>query len=170
MKAESKLLLRNFDFQSSFEDWKQNEAAEELSCLKEFYEELLLRQSSNHTLAEKGNGYQAILWIDLDLLEFNPSYLIDFLKPKVIALGYYSYLSDYKEEFLDGGKKVVYERHYLKPLQGIKPNQKHSLNFGNITLENCIVNGVGSQLKIMSGRYPGIKFQSFEKLMKVLLT
>ena len=169
MPKNSTILIRNFDYQESFKDWVLDGLQQDIVCLKEVYEEYLLKDYSDYITYEKGNGYEAILWKDLDLLQINASFMLDYLRQKVIPLGYYLYMSDKNEQVLDGGERVLYERHYLKPIGSIKLDGANKSHYGNITLENAIQSSESKFMKIVSGRYPDQVHEGFHQLIAQLL-
>ena len=69
-----------------------------------------------------------------------------------------------------GGVKMNFERHYLKPLMGVKLENVEYPSYGNISLENCCQsNQKNALLKIMVTYYPGSSAQPFQTLMRQLL-
>ena len=131
----------------------------------------MLGNDSKYITYEKGQGHEAVLFSYVQELDINVSFLLDYLRGKVIALYYYNYLSDTKTEFMDGGVRLYYERHYLKPINGIKPKDENENHFGNVLLENCVPTHQNNLLlKIMVTPYPQAKVQPFSILMKALLS
>lgn len=168
---QNKILLRDFNYKQALEDWKIESRMKEIDTLRSIFEDLLLGKDSKYILFEKGQGHEAVLYQHLNKLSVNVSFMLDFLRGKVIGLRYYNYLSDTKTEFLDGGNKLSYERHFLKPIHGIRPNEENSHHFGNVLLENCIPNkGDNIMLKIMVTPYPNVEVKPFPVLMKILLS
>lgn len=142
----------------------------DMAVLRNAYEGFLLGQDNNHLRTEKGDGYEAILWSKLMFMEVNVSFVLDFLRSRVIDLKYYNYLSDTRLEVNDGGAKLNFERHYLKPLMGVKLESHEYPSYGNISLENCSQsNGQNAMLKIMVTYYQGSNARSFQSLMRLLL-
>lgn len=169
MNKSSNILIRDFDFKESYHDWLVHDQKKDISCLREYYEEYLIHGQTDFVHVESKSGFEAILWNNLDTLDVNPSFVLDYFRLKTIPMGYYSYMSDTKMEVIDGGGRVTYERHYLKPLSGIKPTADQELNYGNISFENCIKGNEGVFLKIISGRYPGKDYASFHRFIAKLL-
>jgi hypothetical protein len=141
----------------------------DIKCLKEVYEEYLIKNYSDYIIYEKGNGFEAMLWKDLDLLEINASFVLDYFRKRVVPLGYYLYMSDKNEQVMDGGQRVLSERHYLKPTLNINSKGLENTHYGNLTLENAIKSSESKLLKIVSGRYPGQSHKGFHQLIALLL-
>ncbi len=170
MNSPSKILLRNFEFKQAFDEWQMVQCTNDLAVLRGAYEEYLLGKDNAHLHTEKGDGYEAILWNNLLEKNVQVSFMLDFLRTRVIALKYYNYLSDTRLEVMDGGVKMNFERHYLKPLMGVKLENVEYPSYGNISLENCCQsNQKNALLKIMVTYYPGSSAQPFQTLMRQLL-
>jgi len=171
LSGTTKILLRTFEFKQAFEDWMLYRSDVEIEVLRKAYETLLLGGESPYLKYEKGDGYEAILWNSLIKQEVNVSFMLDYLRTRIITLKYYNYVSDTKTEVMDGGIKFLFERHYLKPLKGVKLDGDVSPNYGNINLENCKQSdSQNSFLKIMVTYYTGSSAQPFQTLMRELLT
>lgn len=170
MSSPSKILLRNFEFKQAFDEWLLVQCDADLAVLRAAYEGFLLGRENENLRTERGDGYEAILWNNLLAENVHVSYLLDFLRTRVIALKYYNYLSDTRLEVMDGGVKMNFERHYLKPLTGVKLDNMSYPSYGNISLENCSqINQNNALLKIMVTYYPGKSAQPFQSLMRQLL-
>lgn len=169
--SSKSILIRNFVYQESYAIWLKNKMNTDIEFLRSTYEEYLLNDQTLGVFMAKGEGFEAMLWQNLADHEVNVSFVLDYFRQKIIPLGYYAYMSDQKEQVMDGGERLLFERHYLKPTINLNSidSQNRNQHYGNITLENCIQSKQGKQLKIMSGRYPNRTYLSFHQLVALLL-
>lgn len=112
-----------------------------------------------------------IIW-QPEILQTNDiSCIIDYFKSIILQNNYYSYISDERQDVFDSGVKMNVHRHYLKPNidanEIMNNNQSHL--FGNIFLEHHF-NSNNNSLIITVNYYSQKKYESFEKLMELLLT
>lgn len=159
----SKILIRNFTFKQAYQEWLSTEVKNEIEFLKQEYEMYLLGKETPRILLEKNEGYASIIWQDLRHLHV--SNILDYLRARVVKLGYYNSLSDVRTEYFDGGIKLSYERYILKPHNKTLPQGD---NFGIIHLENCSQpNSKFNMIKILVTTHQ--KASPFHQLMRELL-
>ena len=102
----------------------------------------------------------------------HPEHLMDYIKDRMIDLGYNLYTSDLKS-YSAGDEVETQQRHYLKPPLNFVPNQKLSQLFGNISIEYILRNDRPYMFKFSATTYQDYMFEdasAFEQLMKVLCT
>ncbi len=97
-------------------------------------------------------------------------YLFDYLKEKVLTLGYKVQVSD--ERVFEKAKWLEKtERHYLKPVVKIKANEKIEQRFGNINIELKFRDDEPMHLKFAAATYHDCQFKNaeeFQELMKYI--
>ncbi len=168
MQLQNKILIRNFKFKDDYQYWIKNYASSDIDALRQVFEHYLLKNNNQYGCFERGQGYIGFLWKEIEV-NINYPFIMDFWREKIVKLAYYNYLSDQKTEFLDGGARLMIDRHYLKPLAGIQLNKTNELNFGNVVIEA----GQNHQgqflfLKLLVMQYPQNTYLSFENLLKEL--
>jgi hypothetical protein len=89
------------------------------------------------------------------------THLFDFLKEKVIALGYRSYVSDVRF-FKRKRWTERNERHYLKPPPSFLQNGQNPQRFGNISIELRFRDNDPLHLKFCASSYQDHRFSSAE--------
>ncbi|MEM7105609.1 MAG: hypothetical protein AAF502_20900 [Bacteroidota bacterium] len=94
-------------------------------------------------------------------------HLFDYLKEKVLSLGYRSYMSDTRT-YNRGQKVETVQRHYLKPAFSKKGDQKLDQRFGNITVELLQVNNIVINLKFSATGYVDHNFSAVEDYKKLM--
>ncbi|MDX1666452.1 MAG: hypothetical protein R3350_04460 [Saprospiraceae bacterium] len=98
------------------------------------------------------------------------THLFDFLKEKVLALGYRTQISDMRSYNRPDWVESVH-RHYLKPPPDFGQDSKYDQQFGNITIELTERDGGVHNLKFRATTYRDHQFREalqFEQLMQEL--
>jgi len=163
-----KILLRDFVFKNNYQDWLLFQKKADIDKMQSIYEQYLIHNYLKDAQHEIGQGFEAFLW--KNTFDINLPFVMDYWREKVIKLGYYNYVSDQKTEYLDGGIKRIYERHYLKPLSGIKLIENSGSSYGNVSIEVCLGNDKSALfIKLAVTKYPEISYQSFESLLGILV-
>lgn len=172
--AVHKVLERTFASREAYASWKYG------GNVKETMEWLLSNYQSNisggkvdrsiaflDTPSKKG----FVLYLMDGHLETNhPEHLMDFIKERVLDLGYTLYTSDLKS-YSQGEDVESQQRHYLKPPLNFVPNKKLSQLFGNIAIEYILRNDQPYMFKFSATTYQDYMFedaQTFEQLMRQL--
>ncbi len=99
------------------------------------------------------------------------TYLLDYLKEKVLVLHYKVQLSDTRTYTKNDWVETV-ERHYLKPRATFEAGSKTNQRFGNVTIELMLRNDLPHQLKFQATTYSDhlfAKADDFKDLMLALL-
>lgn|GEM_PF-5567720 len=168
MTTPHKILLRDFVFKNDYQDWLLFQKQEDIEKMQSIYEQYLMHNYLKDAQYEIGQGFEAFLW--KNTLNVNFPFVMDYWRAKVIKLRYYNYVSDQKTEYLDGGIKRIYERHYLKPLSGIKIEKEMEASYGNVLIEVCLdQNKTAICIKLAVTKYPDVSYQSFESLLSILV-
>jgi len=172
---QQELIKRSDPFKQEYAEWKNSVSTTQI--LKGLYEKYLLKQNDDLgdvtvTLLESpyANGVYFTYHHDIPTIHF--TYLFDFLKDKVLGLGYSSYISDRTiHERADFFETV--ERHYLKPDFTQNTGEKCHQLFGNILIEHVLVDEKPSYLKLLSTVYSDAMYHPalpFPELMEKLFT
>jgi hypothetical protein len=80
-------------------------------------------------------------------------FLLDAFRDALLQNGYQLHTSDVRTYHCSETKKETIERHYLKPIPILIPNQKIDQKYGNITLTLHCKNGVPDNLYCRSAHY-----------------
>jgi hypothetical protein len=119
---------------------------------------------------ESTSAYSRITWspevLEIEDLDF----MMDYFEGVLLKNNYYSNLSDERNEVFDNGLKLTVHRHYLKPgfSAGDLSVVPEAHQFGNVFIEHRF-NSRHNTLCISANYYGKKQFQSFEKLMEILL-
>ncbi|MDL5049868.1 hypothetical protein QQ054_28045 [Oscillatoria amoena NRMC-F 0135] len=102
------------------------------------------------------------------------TYLMDLMQETLIAVGYFNYMSDQKQQTLDGGVKQTIDRHYMKPATIFETTDISKLDrlYGNVTIETFYEDNEEQLLKLTCNYYSerlSIKEKGIDKLMEVIL-
>ena len=100
----------------------------------------------------------------------HPEHLMDYLKERIINLGYNLYTSDLKSYSAQDGIETQ-QRHYLKPPLEFVPNKKLSQLFGNISIDLILKNDNPYLFKFSATTYQDHMFadaKKFDQLMKTI--
>jgi len=144
------IIERDDYFLTSYSNWKARKAY----------------QSWNETLLEEMNSFRdqgekhpaiwfmssgataAVLWKRKGQ---GVEFYFDYLKERVLSLGYRSYMSD-RRSYVRKAHAEYIERHYLKPKLHFQADKAQQL-YGNITIECLKHNNEVQQLKFMCTNY-----------------
>ncbi len=100
----------------------------------------------------------------------DPECLMDFMKERILDLGYNLYTSDIKI-YSKGDEVETQQRHYLKPPLNFVPNQKLSQLFGNVAIEYVLRDDKPYMFKFSATTYQDHMFEdakAFGQLMRLL--
>lgn len=99
-------------------------------------------------------------------------HLFDFLKERVLAHGYSTYMSDVRRKVKNDEVETI-ERHYLKPrLKANKGAEPQEQLFGNITIEHTLLDDEPQHIKFIANIYTDHKFTEaghYNDLLKLLV-
>jgi len=106
-----------------------------------------------------------ILYFKKGQQETDYLFLLDYLKEKVLALGYRSYMSDVKSYTKKEDVETV-QRHYLKPEPSFEPpiNQQ----FGNVTIELVFRNDQTKLLRLSANPYSDRLYEDARKFSELI--
>ena len=99
-----------------------------------------------------------------------PEHLMDFIKERILDLGYTLYTSDLKT-YSVGDDVETQQRHYLKPPLNFVPDKKLSQLFGNIAIEYILRNDQPYMFKFSATTYQDYMFddpKTFGQLIKAI--
>jgi len=170
--AVHKVLERTNASREEYSAWKYGGA------VKETMEWLLSNYQSN---ISGGKVDRSIAFLDtpskkgfvLYLMDSNkdtyhPEHLMDFIKERILDLGYILYTSDLKS-YSRGQDVESQQRHYLKPPMNFVADQKLSQLFGNIAIEYILRNDKPYMFKFSATTYQDHMFEdadTYEQLMR----
>ena len=98
------------------------------------------------------------------------TYMLDYLKERVLTANYRVYVSDRRIYNRDGQREMV-ERHYLKPKTQVNDNEQINQRYGNIRIELMTRDDVPINLKFSATGYSDRLFEEaedFRVLMSIL--
>ena len=170
------LLERDEAYNALYNDWKLKDVSRVLEKLKVVYESGFFGSSNPDCEVIRTSSYSS-LWLrsvhEFDTLTCR--FLMDYLRERILDLGYTSYTSDRRISVSDGGERQVVERHYLKPdiFEAVMDGRQTDRRFGNITLELFLQNDTADYFRLMQTYYherEGNREKGLDELMQMLLT
>lgn len=138
--------------------------------LRGSYANEVFGQGSEDLVHEETSTYCRITWQPLELEIEDLGFVMDYFQAIMLKNNYTNALSDERYEVFDKGLKLTVHRHYLKPgipQQHILPGTAHNL-YGNIFFEHRF-NGRHNGLCLSANYHEDKRYESFEKLMEILL-
>lgn len=166
----TKLLIRPQIFLSLYQQWEKMRKPEQLQLLTDSFEAEMFGNGATDLRFEQTVNLSRLLWQPSEISIEDLSHWLDFLKDTLLGNQYYNHLSDERVELFDNGIKYTVHRHYLKPKLSFKeiitPDTPHL--FGNLYLEHHFNDDFNS-LSISAHYFSHKSYQSFEKLMEILL-
>jgi hypothetical protein len=167
----TKLLIRPMNFQIRYQQWVDTLMFSHLDMLRGSYANEVFGNGAEDLKFIVQQAQSKIIWQPEILQTSDISCIIDYFKTILLNHKYYSYISDERQDVFDSGVKMNVHRHYLKPNidadELLNNSQTHL--FGNIFLEHHFNNNNNS-LIITVNYYSQKKYESFEKLMELLLS
>ncbi len=166
----TKILIRSLTFNLRYQQWIEKHRPIHVEMLRGSYANEVFGLGSSDLHYETSNASSRIIWspgvLEIEHLDFMMEHFVCIL----LKNNYCKVLSDERNEVFDKGLKLTIQRHHLK--SGEAPGEQGENNptnkFGNIRIEHRF-NSVHNTLCI-SANYNGEKrYQSFEKLMEILL-
>jgi len=154
------LLKRSDQHLTDYEDWKHGLARKRMTdwLIAEFSVSKSNPQALDDAIDFMDNLHSRgfILHYQEDRQESDYLYLLDFLKERVLELGYKSYMSDVKSYSRNEDVETI-QRHYLKPKPSFEPpiNQQ----FGNVTIELVFKNDKTKHLRLSATPYMDRTYQ-----------
>lgn len=175
------IIQRNEEEIAAYQLWKRSLAKHRiLDWLNMQYAAYLLQDTEPAATIDFLNTPSAkgfVLYFDDQLHNNTKDYihLFDFLKERVLDIGYKSYVSDLRTYNRTQNNKTWVEtiqRHYLKPRPKFVENQPLKQRYGNIKIELLFRNERIINLQFSATNYQDRKFEkaeTFKDLMKILL-
>lgn len=99
------------------------------------------------------------------------TFLLDYLKERVLALDYKTQISDTRTYNRDNWVETI-ERHYLKPKPDFMREGKFNQKYGNVTIDMSLRNDQPFRLKLQATIYKDHMFKeadAFQDLMQAIL-
>lgn len=166
------ILKRSEQHLTDYEYWKNTGASQRL--VDWVIEEYAVSQSNPQGLddaidfMDNPHAKGFILYYQNKQQESDYLFLLDFLKERILEIGYRSYMSDVKSYAKNDEVETV-QRHYLKPTPSFEPpvNQE----FGNITIELVFRNDKTKLLRLSAMPYSDRMYKEarqFSQLMNSL--
>lgn len=169
-------LQRTEPFRKAFSEWKEGVGRFMVQKkIRELFERAMLEQAGGDCDIVQTRSYAIFILHPVTKWETDVyRYLVDHWKELILRQGYYSYISDFRNELLDGGLRLRIERHYLKPEVGeqLPNNEPVSRLYGNITLELIMSGQEVGYLKLTMGYFHEHNRpleMGLERLMETLL-
>jgi hypothetical protein len=167
---QTKVLIRNQNYQTRYQQWKNKSMLSILQNINEFYSDELISGHSNELNIKKSET-QVVFVLKPDNYSIDDlSFLSTYFKDLLTQNQYFIYMSDERIESQKDGLIQNIHRHYLKPeIEYAKSIQiGANLLFGNIILEHYF-NHLDNKLIMTVNYYSQKTYNSFEKLMELLL-
>jgi hypothetical protein len=163
--VSSEKLIRSYQFMDEFSNWKKNpNTSVLLNSLKEDIKNKQLNLQTNYEigLLDLPSAKGIILHHQNENEYFNLAFLADLIQEKTKEFGYANYQSKIETEELGNEIKVI-ESHYLKvSIKNLINSEAGGQNqlYGNILLENIMVNNQPKYLKILATYYQGRNYST----------
>ena len=168
------LIERSAAEQAQFQAWKQGETLRYL--IDQFKERLNQRYVLNPDLplqidlieGGKTGGFAFYFPNNLTLKAEDFTFFFDWLEEQVLKHGYRSYMSDAKVH-TKKGEVIRLERHYLKPaFQFDESGQRVIQAYGNITIDQQIINDLPIMIRFMVHVYDDRQFTEAGNIHQLL--
>jgi hypothetical protein len=168
---QTKVLSRSENYQTRYQHWKNEKLTQIIDDIKNCYSDVLITENSDELSITKTDS-QIVLILKIEDYSIDDfSFLQHYLKATIHENQYYIYMSDERIKTSNDGLIQNIHRYYLKPdvdyLDSILPNAH--LLYGNITIEHFFNSNI-NQLVLTVNYYSQRQYNSFEKLMELLLT
>ena len=172
--AVHKVLERTNGSREAYADWKfGGDVVNSLDWILSNYQSKISGGKSDRTISflDTPSKKGFVLYLTDGVVETNhPEHLMDFIKERVLNLGYNLYTSDLRT-YSVGNDVETQQRHYLKPPLNFVPNKKLSQLYGNIAIEFVLRNDQPYMFKFSATTYQDYMFddaKTFGQLMKVI--
>lgn len=167
---QTKILIRTLTFNSRYQQWFETSRSNHIEMLRGSYANEVFGLGSDDLVYEQSDSYCRIAWQPQELGIEDLGFVMDYFQTIMLKNHYNNTLSDERYEVFDKGLKLTVHRHYLKPVlsqQDILSETAHHL-YGNIFLEHRF-NGRYNALNLSANYQTSKRYESFEKLMEILL-
>lgn len=167
---QTKILIRTLTFNSRYQQWYETGRNNHIEMLRGSYANEVFGLGSDDLAHEQSPAYCRITWQPRELEIEDLGFVMDYFQAVMLKNKYSNTLSDERYEVFDKGLKMTVHRHYMKPVtaqQHISSGTGHNL-YGNIFFEHRF-NGRYNALCLCANYHEGTDYESFEKLMEILL-
>ncbi len=166
------LIVRSQEEKRLYEEWKNSPCKEKvLSYISNNYKTWLTTSCDQCDAIDflKLPSYRGFIihFMDIEHDCNEVTCLFDYLKERVLELGYKSYVSD--EKLVPKSRWMERtERHYLKPLVSLKKNEKIEQRFGNINIELRFRDDEALHLKFTAATFHNCQFKNAEEFDELM--
>lgn len=167
---QTKILIRTITFNSRYQQWFETGRNNHIEMIRGSYANEVFGLGSDDLVYEQSSICCRISWQPLELEIEDLGFVMDYFQAMMLKNNYTNTLSDERYEVFDKGLKLTVHRHYMKPVipeQDILRGTAYQL-YGNIFFEHRF-NGRHNALCLSANYHAGKSYESFEKLMEVLL-